>query len=183
MRLVLVDRDGTINVRRPDGYIDRVEDVVFLEGSIGAFAKLARAGIGSAIVTNQAGIGRGLVQPADVARVNAHVLQTLRAHGADVEHVYCCPHAPADDCACRKPRPGLLLRALRERDVAPENAVLIGDSASDVAAGQAAGVRTILVLTGRGREDRDACPGTATAANLEEAVDRLLDERTEERTA
>ncbi len=172
-RLVLVDRDGTINVRRADGYIDRAEDVVFVDGTLHAFAQLAAARIPSAIVTNQAGIGRGLVRAADVARVNAHIIAALRENGADVERVYCCPHAPEESCACRKPAPGLIQRALRDYEVDAADAVVIGDAASDVAAGQAAGTRTILVLTGRGAEDRSACSPTAIAATLDDAV-RLI---------
>jgi D-glycero-D-manno-heptose 1,7-bisphosphate phosphatase len=177
VRLVLIDRDGTVNERRPGGYIDRTEDLRFLDTSLDAFRRLADVGLRSVIVTNQSGIGRGVVGPADVARVNAHVVSAIQEAGGSVEAVYCCPHAPADECRCRKPAPGLIQRALAERGVSPAEAVLIGDAASDVEAGRAAGVRTILVLTGRGEEDRATARPDAVANNLLAAVEFVLGAR------
>lgn len=167
VRAVLLDRDGTIVVDVPyNGDPDRVEAVA---GARAAIDRLRAAGIRLAVVSNQSGIGRGVLTEDDVAAVNARVVDLLGPLGPWLV----CPHAPDDGCACRKPRPGLVLEAAALLGVDPARCAVIGDIGADVAAARAAGARGVLVPNGVTRAaEVDAAP--ETAATLGEAVDLLL---------
>jgi D-glycero-D-manno-heptose 1,7-bisphosphate phosphatase len=113
---------------------------------------LTAAGYWLAVVTNQAVVGRGLASAAEVEELNARMVSALAEGGARIDAVLCCPHAPEEGCACRKPQPGLLIEAGRRLGVAPADTCVIGDWVDDIAAARAAGCAVpILVLTGRGR--------------------------------
>ncbi|MFJ8787628.1 D-glycero-alpha-D-manno-heptose-1,7-bisphosphate 7-phosphatase [Streptomyces sp. NPDC102462] len=138
---VLFDRDGTLVEDVPyNGDPDRVRP---LPGARPALDLLRAAGLATGVVSNQSGIGRGLLTHASVRRVNARADALLG--GLDT-WVY-CPHAPSDGCACRKPRPGLVTEAARRLGVAPADCVVIGDIAADLEAARAAGARGVLVPT------------------------------------
>jgi D-glycero-D-manno-heptose 1,7-bisphosphate phosphatase len=149
-----IDRDGVINEERH--HVHRIEDFVLLPGTVPGMQTLQAAGYLLVVVTNQGGIGRGLYTEDDFARLTAHMLNTLAQQGIRVAAVYHCPHHPgADqagdglDCTCRKPHPGMLLRAAREHDIDLARSAMIGDKASDLAAGRNAGVgRCLLVASG-----------------------------------
>jgi histidinol-phosphate phosphatase family protein len=164
---VLLDRDGTLVEDVPyNGDPARVRP---LPGAREALERLRAAGVPLAVVSNQSGIGRGLVTRDQVEAVNRRVEELLGPIGP----WFVCPHDPADGCGCRKPRPGLVLRAAEGLGVAPADCVLIGDIGSDVRAAQAAGARGLLVPTGQTlRREIDAAP--ETARSLSEAVERLL---------
>lgn len=166
-RALLLDRDGTLIVDVPyNGDPDRVEAVA---GARAAIDRLRAAGIRLAVVSNQSGIGRGVLTEDDVAAVNARVVDLLGPLGPWLV----CPHAPDDGCACRKPRPGLVLEAAALLGVDPARCAVIGDIGADVAAARAAGARGVLVPNGVTRAaEVDAAP--ETAATLGEAVDLLL---------
>lgn len=145
--LALIDRDGVI-LQHVDPYILRCEDVAFVPGSIRALRQIAAQGTKIAIVTNQSPVSRGLITEAFVDDVNDYI---HRAVGADL-HVafFYCPHQPADACTCRKPKPGMIQIASSHFGVALERAAIIGDHATDVLAGVAAGVpRCARVRSGR----------------------------------
>jgi HAD superfamily hydrolase (TIGR01662 family) len=153
---VLFDRDGTLVEDVPyNGDPDLVRPV---PGAREAVGLLRAEGIATGVVSNQSGIGRGLLTDAQVRRVNARADALLGGLGT---WVY-CPHPPDVGCACRKPRPGLVLEAARRLGVAPRDCVVIGDIAADVLAARAAGARGVLVPTAATRpEEVEAAPVTA----------------------
>jgi D-glycero-D-manno-heptose 1,7-bisphosphate phosphatase len=180
VRLVFLDRDGTINVDK--GYVHRVEDFEFLPGAVEALALLCRAGIDLIVVTNQSGIARGLYTEADLAAVNAHMTAELKRHGVTLAGIRYCPHHPDASvpryrlaCGCRKPRPGLLLAAMRERGIGPGEAVMIGDKRSDIDAGIAAGLAgTYLLAAGRAVGGGHAGVVHHVVPDLRSAVDHII---------
>lgn len=150
IRTVFLDRDGTINVKRPEGeYVTSPTDLVLLPGAAQAVASLNAAGVRTVLVTNQSWLSRATGNPESYAAVHTRLTQLLAAEGARLDAAYHCPHAPAT-CDCRKPKPGLLRRAARELGVELDQSVIIGDRDSDIMAGRAAGTLTILVRTGEG---------------------------------
>ena len=161
-RAVFLDRDGTLN--REVGYIGDPADLVLVAGVGEALRPLAAAGYALVVVSNQSAIGRGIFTAEQVAAVNARLVTGLAAEGLALDGVFVCPHAPVDDCACRKPRPGLFLQARDALDLDLATSWMIGDNAKDVAAARAAGVRPILVLSGWGMRDREAVRADGLAA-------------------
>jgi len=160
---ILLDRDDTLIVDVPyNGDPAKVEP---MPGAREALERLRAAGIPMAVVSNQSGIGRGLLTPAQVEAVNAKAEELLGPLGPWV----CCPHAPEDGCDCRKPAPGLIREAARRLGVAPERCVVIGDIGADVEAARAAGARAVLVPTPRTRPEEVAA-APATAPDLASAI-------------
>lgn len=160
-RLVLLDRDGTLDVDRP-GYIGSPEDLELYPEAAGALAGLARLGFTLAVVTNQSAVGRGLVLPEELRRIHDRLTSDLARAGAPLAGVYHCPHRPEDGCDCRKPQPGLPRQAMADLGFQPEDTYLIGDAATDIQAGAAAGVTTILIRR-RGGGPAGPPPDRATA--------------------
>jgi D-glycero-D-manno-heptose 1,7-bisphosphate phosphatase len=154
---VFLDRDGVLNVRPPEHeYVTDLDGFVWLPQAAEGVAVLNRAGYRVVVVSNQRGVARGLVTTATLQAIERAIQAVLRHHGAAIEAFYYCPHDLDAACDCRKPRPGLLVRAARELGLDLPRSAMIGDAESDVAAGRAAGVaRTILV----------APPGTETGAD------------------
>lgn len=149
---LFLDRDGVI-IENCDNYVRAWEDVVFITPALDALTSLARRGHPVFLVTNQSVIGRGYMAADTVIALNDRIVAAVAEHGGDITASYICPHAPEDACDCRKPQPGLLLRAAADWNIDLAQSVLIGDALSDVAAGEAAGVKsTVLVRTGRGRK-------------------------------
>lgn len=170
----LLDRDGTLVRDVPyNGDADQVRPV---PGARAALDRLRAAGLRLAVVSNQSGIARGLLSPEQVQRVNARVDDLLGPFDVWIH----CPHAPAERCACRKPRPGMVLEAARALGVAPGDCALIGDIGADVGAALAAGAAGILVPTAETRAvEVGAAP--VVAASLSDAVSWLLAQRAPER--
>jgi histidinol-phosphate phosphatase family protein len=164
---VLFDRDGTLVVNVP--YNGDPERVVPMPGAREALDRLRAAGVPTAVVSNQSGVGRGFLSKDDVAAVNRRMEELLGPLGPFVV----CPHAPGDRCSCRKPAPGLVYRAAAALGVKPERCVLIGDIGADAEAARAAGARAVLVPT---KETRPVEIGAAShvAPDLEAAVEFLL---------
>ena len=145
-----MDRDGVIIENRAD-YIKSIDEIHFIPGVLAALAAAARLNCRLVIVTNQSGIGRGLIALETAGQINDFVVQRLAAAGGRVDGVYVCPHPPDAGCDCRKPAPGLLRQAAAALDIDLAASVMIGDALSDVQAGWQAGARAILVRTGRGQ--------------------------------
>jgi len=165
-RFVFLDRDGTLIEDRE--YAHAPSDYAPLPGAYEALRELRAAGFGAAVVTNQSGIGRGLFSEADFARFQAHLLADFAAHGAALDASYHCPHIPDAGCDCRKPRPGLVLRAAREHAIDVPASWVIGDRESDVGLAASAGCRAVRI-GGGARGD-----GVAVARDLLEAVRRWV---------
>jgi D-glycero-D-manno-heptose 1,7-bisphosphate phosphatase len=149
---LFIDRDGVI-IENRDQYVRSWDDVAFFPGAPQALAHAAALGWRLVIVTNQAGIGKGLIPLATAQEINRRLVNALGEAGASIDGVYLCPHTTADHCACRKPKPGMILQAADELALDLSRSAMIGDALSDVQAGQAAGLpRQVLVATGRGAE-------------------------------
>ncbi len=151
MSTIFLDRDGVINENRAD-YVKSWSEFRFLPGSREAIAKLTQAGHRIIVCTNQAGIARGTLSVEAVEDIHHRMIASIYDIGGEIEKVYYCPHDRDGDCSCRKPRPGMLLRARDELDIDLHDAVFIGDSITDIRAGLAAGIHTVLVLSGLGLE-------------------------------
>ncbi len=175
-RAVFLDRDGTCNVEKH--YLHRKEDWEWIPGAPEALVRLKTAGFLLVVVSNQSGIGRGYYDRAAVDALHEFVNQELRQRGAAIDAFYLCPHAPdspAEECGCRKPAPGMLLRAAKELNIDLAASWMVGDKAVDVAAALAAGCRPVLVRTGYGEKERHAVPPqTPVVADLAAAVDLVL---------
>lgn len=163
-----IDRDGVINEERH--YVSQAADFHLLPGVVEALHLLARSGYALVVVTNQAGIAKGLYGEADFERLTLHMRALFQSKGITLDGVYHCPHHPqalipalALNCDCRKPMPGMLLRAARELHLDLARSVIVGDKVSDIQAGRAAGVRlAVLVESGHSLE-----PGAALQADLQ----------------
>jgi D-glycero-D-manno-heptose 1,7-bisphosphate phosphatase len=168
MRLALLDRDGTINRKPPEGeYVTTPATLELLPGAATAVRLLNDADVPVAVVTNQRVIALSRLSEPGLAAIHAELAELLAdAAGARLDAVYYCPHDRAA-CTCRKPEPGLLRRAARDFGVAPSETVMIGDAASDVEAGRRFGARTVQLTAGPSSAD-------ATARDLIGAVAREL---------
>lgn len=155
MKLVILDRDGTINFDS-DQYIKSPGEWRPIPGSLEAIARLTQAGYRLVVATNQSGIARGLFDVATLNAIHDAMHRAVAQAGGRIEAVFFCPHAADSDCACRKPKPGMLLEIGRRFNVALEDAVMVGDSLRDLQAAAAAGARPGLVLTGKGQATLDA---------------------------
>jgi D-glycero-D-manno-heptose 1,7-bisphosphate phosphatase len=178
MRAVFLDRDGVINENRTD-HVTSWAEFRFLPGALDAIARLSAAGAQIFVVTNQAIVNRGLVPRTTVDDINRRMTDTIVRHGGHITAIAYCPHRPDERCGCRKPQPGLILDLMARHRLDPRDCLVIGDALSDVDAGRAAGAATMLVRTGRGREQLALALAAgrfdlAVAADLEAAVDRLL---------
>ena len=180
---VFLDRDGTLLDEA--GYLDRLERLVFYPYSVDAVRLLNRAGFAVVIVTNQAGVARGIFPETFVAAAHGYVTDRLERGGARVDGFYYCPHHPDASiaeykraCDCRKPRPGLLKQAAVDLNLDLPRSFVIGDRWHDLEAGQAVGIRGVLVRTGYGRtEESVPKPGVTPAAivdNLAAAASWIL---------
>jgi len=172
-RAVFLDRDGTLNVERH--HLFRREDWAWVEGAVEGIRQINRLGWLAIIVTNQSGIARGLYEEADVLALHRHVDKLLAAAGAKIDAYYLCSHHPdygaVRDCDCRKPMPGMLLRAAQDFSIDLAGSYLVGDKASDIGAGKRAGVTPILVATGHGMsENASVCGDVLRSANLASAM-------------
>ena len=163
---VFLDRDGTLNAER--NYLYRIEDWEWLPGVPESLGSLARAGFKLVVVTNQSGIARGYYTETDVIKLHEWVDDDLyRRTGVRFDGFYICPHHPAygAKCTCRKPDPGMLQSAAEDLNIELTRSWMIGDKLSDVQAGQAAGCRSLLVLTGYGEQvQRESGSGIVSVA-------------------
>jgi D-glycero-D-manno-heptose 1,7-bisphosphate phosphatase len=148
---IFLDRDGVINENRAD-YVKSWSEFRFLPGSREAIARLTQAGHRLVVCTNQAGVASGMLSVEAVHEIHRRMVDAIGEMGGKIEKVYFCPHGKEEGCPCRKPRPGMLLRARAELGLEMQEAVFIGDSMSDIRAGLAAGIHSVLVLSGLGLE-------------------------------
>jgi D-glycero-D-manno-heptose 1,7-bisphosphate phosphatase len=164
-RHLILDRDGVLNEEAPaGGYVRAATEFRWLPGALTGLALLHGSGVRLSVVTNQSGIGRGLMTREDLASVHARMQAEAAACGAPLDCVLFCPHAPGEGCACRKPAPGLILEAIERSGIAPRETLTVGDDARDLEAAQRAGVAAALVRTGKGRHTEAQIAGGPLAA-------------------
>ncbi len=156
---IFIDRDGVINRDRPD-YVKSWAEFEFLPGVLNALRRLSVSPYTIVIVSNQSAIGRGLVTEETVEEIHFNMIQVIRKSGGRLDSIYFCPHTPDDGCDCRKPYPGLLLRAADDLNLDLPKSWFIGDSLRDLEAAIAVGVHPVLVRTGHGNTlSPDLIPG------------------------
>ncbi len=144
---VFLDRDGTII--EDEGYLADASKVRFVPGALAALRAFRERGFLVVVISNQSGLPRGLITPAQHAEVDARVKAMLAAEGVPLDGSYYCAHLAGDGCTCRKPEPGMLIEAARELDIELSRSFMVGDKLSDVAAGRAAGCMTALLGPGK----------------------------------
>lgn len=176
---LFLDRDGVIIENRQD-YVRSWTDVTFYPQALGALAKIKSSQHKIFIITNQSVVGRGLISQDAAREINERLVKEIQFSGGRIDGVFMCPHAPQDNCYCRKPQPGLLLDAASMHSIDLQNSILIGDALSDILAGQQAGIpRNVLVLTGRGLDQStlplaSQIPEFLTYENLFDALEDLF---------
>ena len=147
---VFLDRDGVL-IENVHTYVRSWDEVQVFDQAVEAVSRLSRLGVPVVVVTNQAGVGRGVLSLEHVTSLNDRILREIESRGGGrFLASYLCPHHPDDGCDCRKPLPGMLLRAAREHGLDLSQAVMVGDGVTDLQAAEAAGVHGVLVRTGRG---------------------------------
>ena len=148
---VFIDRDGTIN--EEVGYVDSFDRFNILPGVSDAIRKLNDSNIPTIVITNQSGIARGYFSADFVNRLHDRMIADLEKLGCTIAGIYVCPHHPDEGCACRKPRPGMLLKAAKEHGISLRRSFVIGDKIIDIKTAHSVGAKGILVLTGYGAEE------------------------------
>lgn len=180
---VFLDRDGTIV--EDVGYGETFDDTRFLPGAPEAIRSLNERSILVIVISNQAGVARGYFPESNILRMHDAIDRALKEQGAHIDAWYYCPHLPegsveryAIDCDCRKPKPGMLKKAAEDLHLDLSKCAMIGDKSSDIEAGAAVGVHTVLVMTGKGTHEWSSWNVKAqpsfVAPDIKAAVDRLL---------
>ncbi len=168
MKLVILDRDGTINFDS-EHYIKSIEEWLPIKGSLEAIARLTHAGYRIVVATNQSGIARGLFTTRVLFDIHDALQRAAVQAGGRIDAFFFCPHAANARCQCRKPEPGMLLEVARRFNIALQDTYMVGDALRDVQAAAAAGARPVLVLTGKGQKTQaegSLPPGTQVFADL-----------------
>ncbi|MCK4816057.1 HAD-IIIA family hydrolase [bacterium] len=184
-KAVFLDRDGNIN--KDVGYPDSFDMIEIYQYSFEAIRKLNKAGLKAVIVTNQSGIGRGLIKEEQLHQIHRKMKQAFVQHDAYFDKIYYCPHYLSSkfpeydkDCNCRKPKPGLALKAAADLDIDTSRSYMIGDKVEDILFGINISASPILVLTGYGKKslktlrEKKIVPAYV-AQDLLEAVNWILD--------
>jgi len=182
-RAVFLDRDGTII--QDKGYMHKVEDLEFISGAVDALKKLSDSGFKLIVLSNQSGLARGVFTDVEYERFHQHFISYLAENGVKIDGVYMCPHHPlgsrediSKDCMCRKPRPGMIISALKEHNIDLEKSFVVGDKTGDILLGNNIGIRAVLVKTGKGGSDGEfEAKAACTVTSIIEAADWILSRR------
>ena len=175
MKLVILDRDGTIN-HDSDNYIKSPAEWTPIPGSLEAIARLHQADYRVVVATNQSGIARGLFTTRTLFEIHDSLQRSAAQVGGRIDAFFFCPHAAEAACQCRKPEPGMLLEVARRFNVSLKDTYMVGDALRDVQAAAAAGARPVLVLTGKGKKtnaEGNLPPGTQVFADLAAFAEQL----------
>ncbi|PIQ82803.1 MAG: hypothetical protein COV76_01440 [Candidatus Omnitrophica bacterium CG11_big_fil_rev_8_21_14_0_20_64_10] len=178
---VFLDRDGVINASPGEGYVTDWRGFRFLPGALPALKRLKEMRLPVILLSNQSGVGRGRMSRIALAEIDRRMRRTVRNKGGRITASHYCVHAPGRQCGCRKPKLGLLRRAVRGRKIEIQRSYWIGDTAVDVRMGRRAGLKTILVLSGKTRAKdlrRFSAAPDHIAKNLLDAVQWIRKERT-----
>lgn len=176
MKLIILDRDGVINLDS-DHFIKKPDEWKPIDGSLEAIARLNQAGYRVVVATNQSGVGRGLFDMAMLNAIHAKMHKAVSSVGGRIDAVFYCPHAAEAKCACRKPQAGMYLEIAERFNISLINVLTVGDSLRDLQAAVAVGAAPILVLTGKGAKTLaagDLPENTQIFADLSSAIDRVL---------
>lgn len=176
MKLIILDRDGVINVDSAQ-FIKSPDEWEPIPGSLAAIAQLNQAGYRVVVATNQSGVGRGLFEMDTLNAIHEKMHKALTQVGGRIDAIFFCPHTSADNCACRKPKPGMLHEISRRFNTNLTNVPAIGDALRDLEAAVAVGAKPILVLTGKGKKtaaDPQLPAGTLVFPDLAAVVADLL---------
>lgn len=147
---IFLDRDGVIVRKAADGqYIANVSEMEFLPGSPEAIAELSRSGFKVIVVTNQRGVATGKITLSDLEEIHARLMHVVASFGGCICDIFYCPHDVSEDCTCRKPRAGMLLRAAEKHQLTLSECWMVGDAATDIEAGKSAGCKTALITHSR----------------------------------
>ena len=177
---VFLDRDGVINLNRAD-YIRSLSQWIPIPGAFEAIAELSNAGHPVIVLTNQSAIARKYCSVSDVEGIHRHLLNQVSKAGGLLSGIYYCPHHPDDGCECRKPATGMIESARNELNL-PDGGYIVGDADSDMELGRRAGLKTVLVLTGRGKDQLrtihsdGSIPPWKVTENISTAVDLILED-------
>lgn len=155
-KVVFLDRDGVINRDIEGGYVTSWAKFEFLPNVFEALRRLKEYGFRVVIISNQAGVGRGLYTEESLAQITLKMVERVKKEGGNIDDVFYCIHRPDEGCFCRKPNPGLIKQASLGRNYDLARAFMVGDSEKDIAAAKAAGVNSILVLSGKAQVESDA---------------------------
>lgn len=155
-KVVVLDRDGTVVVDRH--YLSEPAGLELLPGAAEGLRQLYECGYKLVVITNQSGVGRGLFSLQRLREIHDRFREMVSVVGARLEEIYYCPHIPEDECACRKPRIGLLMRAASELHFNPANTIVVGDKVSDVEFGRRAGATTILIAPKQSNTHSELAP-------------------------
>jgi D-glycero-D-manno-heptose 1,7-bisphosphate phosphatase len=180
-RLVILGRDGILNIYRED-HVKSPDEWEPIPGALEAVARLNHAGWHTVVATNQAGIGRGMIDMASINAVHQRMMQRLAEVGGRVDAVFFCPHTPEDNCDCRKPKPGLMNQIAQRYGIEPRTVPMVVDTLRDLHAARTAGCEPHLVRTGRAAALTDAqvveivqqVPATEVHDDLSDFADFLL---------
>ncbi|OGT44901.1 MAG: D-glycero-beta-D-manno-heptose-1,7-bisphosphate 7-phosphatase [Gammaproteobacteria bacterium RIFCSPHIGHO2_12_FULL_38_11] len=149
--LIILDRDGVINFDSVD-YVKSPDEWIPIPGSIEAIAQLSKAGNTIVIATNQSGVNRGLFSLKTLEKIHEKLIRAVESFGGKITKIYFCPHAPDENCHCRKPKPGMLQQIQKDFTVKNTEMIYVGDSVKDFEVAQAVGCKFILVRTGNGKK-------------------------------
>lgn len=174
MKAILMDREGTLIVDPSFGRVDAISKVRLLPGTIQGLSLLATNGFSIAIITNQTNIAQGRITLEAFWQINEYVLGLLKPSGIQVLKTYVCPHNSTDNCECRKPKPFMIDNAIEEFGLERSQTYMVGDRLSDIEAGLKAGVKTILVKTGKQAVDTSKATISFIADNLLDASSYIV---------
>lgn len=174
-KIIILDRDGIINYDSHD-YIKSPDEWHAIPGSLEAIGQLNRAGFHVIIATNQSGIGRGYYDVAMLDSIHEKMFAELAAVGGHIDEIFFCPHLPADNCECRKPKPGLLLQIQKKYGVDLRDVFFIGDKLTDIQAAKACHCKPLLVfsLLEKTSESHPELINVPHFSNLSDAVEYVI---------
>ena len=143
---LFLDRDGVINVKLEGKYVQNFSEFEFISGSLSAISKLSQLFFRIIIITNQQGIGKGIMTEVDLNTLHFKMQQKIEYYGGRIDKIYYCPHLESDNCLCRKPKPGMIKNAIIDfPEIKIDHSYLVGDSDSDIEAGRIMQLKTIKV--------------------------------------
>ena len=173
-KAVFLDRDGVINRKAPEGdYVVRWDEFEILPGVVEAIRILNQSAYRVIVVTNQRAVAKNKMTLSELEEIHGKLIATVAERGGMIDGIYFCPHDLESNCRCRKPKAGMLLRALEEFEIDPQRSWMVGDSPVDIEAGKRSGCRTALVGAGLNRTDGDM-GADILAGDLSQAVELIL---------